>query len=81
MTSDCYNVQRMFLVFLRGGVRAPILLLGSIILSFTIQPVFGIVLLSLTPIVLLILINISKKSGSMGFNPIFIYFWRLSLFF
>lgn len=65
MTTDIYNIQRMCLIFLRAGVRAPILLLGGVLLAFKMHPLFAVILLSIIPFVFIVFIIISKKSNPM----------------
>ncbi len=61
MTSDSYNVQN-FIRFIQAlGIRAPILLLGGIIITLTMDPGLSAILCISTPIMLLAVIAISKK--------------------
>lgn len=61
MTSDSYNVQN-FIRFIQAlGIRAPILLLGGIIITLTMDPGLSAILCISTPIMLLAVIAISRK--------------------
>lgn len=61
LTSDTYNVHQMVDRMQRIGVRAPILLLGGIILTLTLEPVLALVLISTLPILWIIVYYVSKK--------------------
>ena len=62
MTSDSYYVNQMVARTLRLGVRAPILVLGGIILAFTRDVVLACVLLACLPLVGITIFIITKKS-------------------
>ena len=62
LTTDTYNVHNMLDRGLRLGVRAPILLLGGIVVSLTLEPVLTLVLLSTLPL-LAIIIGVSSSKG------------------
>ena len=49
LTSDTYNVHNMVDRMMRLGVRAPILLLGGIIVSLSLEPVLTLVLICTLP--------------------------------
>ena len=61
LTSDTYNVHNMIDRMQRLGVRAPILLLGGIIVSFTLEPVLTLVLICTLPFLALTVVYSSKK--------------------
>lgn len=44
LTSDTYNIHQMIGMMQRMGVRAPILLLGGVLVTFTLEPVLTLVL-------------------------------------
>ena len=62
MTTDTYNIHHMVGMMQRIGVRAPILLIGGIIVTFTMDPILTLVLLSTLPFVVLLTIIVSKIS-------------------
>lgn len=62
MTSDTYHIYRMFNVIQRIGIRAPILLLGSIVMMLFIDTFLAFVLIALLPVILFVVILISKVS-------------------
>lgn len=62
MTSDTYNVHQMVGMMQRIGVRAPLLLLGGISITFFMDPVLTLVLIALLPFILLITYFVTKYS-------------------
>lgn len=61
MTTDTYQIYRMFNVIQRIGIRAPILLLGSIVMMLFIDTYLAFVLIALLPIITWVIIWISRK--------------------
>lgn len=61
MTSDTYHIYRMFNVIQRIGIRAPILLVGSLFLMFIIDFNLAVVLIGLLPLIVLTIVFVSKK--------------------
>ena len=61
MTSDTYNIHQMVGMMQRIGVRAPILLIGSILVTLTLDPILTLVLVSTLPFMVLITFVITKK--------------------
>ena len=61
LTGDTYNVHRMVGMVQRMGVRAPILLIGGVIMTFSMEPVLTSVLLSTLPIIGFVVYFVSKK--------------------
>ena len=61
MTTDTYNVYRMLGMIQRIGIRAPILLIGGIIVTMMRDAVLSSLLLALLPFMTLIIYIISKK--------------------
>ncbi len=62
MTTDTYNLHRMIGMMQRIGIRAPILLIGGILMTWSLDPVLSAVLLAMLPIMGLLVYRISKKS-------------------
>ena len=60
LTSDTYNVHQMLGMMQRMGVRAPIMFLGGILITLTLDPVLTLVMLSVMPLIILILVFVSK---------------------
>lgn len=61
MNNDTYNVHHFVGMIQRIGVRAPILLIGGIVVTFTLNVKLTLVLLSVLPLIVLITVIISKK--------------------
>lgn len=61
MTSDSYNVQNFIRALQTMFVRAPIMLLGGIIVTMTMDPVLSGIMCAMVPIMLLVIVTISRK--------------------
>lgn len=61
LTSDTYNVHQMVDRMQRLGVRAPILLLGGICVTFTLEPVLTLVLVATLPLLGAVVFTVSRK--------------------
>ena len=62
LTSDTYNVHRMISMLQRMGVRAPISMVGGIIMTFLIEPTLALVFLAVMPfMVILVWIRATKS--------------------
>ena len=61
LTSDTYNVNMMMNTIQRIGVRAPILVVGGVIVTFFLDRALTLVLLSIMPIVFVIIFFISRR--------------------
>ena len=62
LTSDTYNIHHMTGMMQRLGVRAPILLIGGMIVTFSMEPVLSLILLCVLPLITFTVFKISKKS-------------------
>ena len=62
LTSDTYNVNSMFLRGFRIGVRAPMLLICGLIMTFRLDSQLALVLLAALPPVVLVTAGLTKKS-------------------
>lgn len=62
MTTDTYNIHQMLGRIQRLGVRAPILLVGGIIVTFTLDAAMACVLLAALPVLAAITVIVSGKS-------------------
>ncbi|MBE5961548.1 MAG: ABC transporter ATP-binding protein [Lachnospiraceae bacterium] len=60
MTSDTYNIHHMIGMMQRLGVRAPIILIGGIIITATLEPVLTLVLVAVLPLLAFGVYQISK---------------------
>ena len=61
LTSDSYNVHNMIDRLQRLGIRAPMLLMGGIIVSLSLEPVLTLVLIATLPLLAAITIWSSRK--------------------
>ncbi len=61
LTSDTYNLHQMLGQVQRMGVRAPILLVGGILITLFIEPVLTLILVAMLPIASVLVYRISKK--------------------
>lgn len=61
LTSDSYNIHKMIGMAQRMGVRAPIILIGGIIITSTLEPVLTLALVAVIPFLIILVISISKK--------------------
>lgn len=62
LTSDTYNVNRMLARMQRLGVRGPILLIGGILITMTMEPRLTLVLAAALPFIILIVWAVTTKS-------------------
>ena len=61
LTSDSYNLHHLIDRMQRLGVRAPILLIGGITITFMMEPVLTLVMIAVMPVLAAIVVFISKK--------------------
>lgn len=62
LTSDTYNIHQMIGMMQRLGVRAPILLLGGILVTLMLEPVLSLILILTLPFIGLLVYLVSKRS-------------------
>ncbi len=62
ITSDTYHIHQMVGSMQRLGVRAPILLIGGIIVTALFEPVLTLVIVAVLPLMILAIWQISKRS-------------------
>ena len=62
LTTDTYNITQMLGRVQRLGVRAPILTVGGILITLTLDPVLSMVLVAVLPVIVLLTIRISRVS-------------------
>lgn len=65
MTSDTYNIHQVVGMMQRIGIRAPILIIGGILVTLTLDPVLTLVLVSILPFIVLVTAYLSKKGVPM----------------
>lgn len=61
LSTDTYNVNNMVDRLQRLGVRAPIMLMGGILVSLTLDPVLTLVLIATLPLLALVVILTSRR--------------------
>lgn len=61
LSTDTYNVHEMVAKMQRLGVRAPILLIGGIAVTLSLEPVLTLILIALMPIISGVVYYISRK--------------------
>ena len=62
MSSDTYAVHHMLNMAFRGGIRAPLLLIGGIGITLFIEPALSLILIVLLPLMAFVVTFISKRS-------------------
>lgn len=65
LTSDTYNLHQLLDRMQRLGVRAPILLVGGMIVTFVLEPVLTLVLITTLPLLALLVILVSRKGVTL----------------
>lgn len=65
LTTDTYNIQQMLGRVQRLGVRAPILVIGGILVTLTLDPVLTLVMVSVMPVTVFVTYYFSRKSIPM----------------
>ncbi len=65
LTSDTYHVHQMLGRVQRMGVRAPILLIGGIVMTMLLDPVLACVLLAALPMLVAVVVIVTSKSIPM----------------
>jgi len=61
MTTDTYNMYNATASMQRLGVRAPVLLLGGILMSLLLDPVLTLIMVAMLPLIIIIVYFYSKK--------------------
>lgn len=62
LTSDTYNINQLLARMQRLGIRAPILLLGGVLMMLSMDPVLSLVLIFMLPFIGIIVYVVTKKS-------------------
>ncbi len=61
LTSDTYNIHQMIGMLQRLGVRAPILLIGGIMVTIMMEPVMTMVLIATLPLITIVVYSVSRR--------------------
>ncbi len=62
LTSDTYNVNQMLARIQRMGIRAPIMLIGGIAITMSMDPILALILLAMLPVIGVVVFFVTKKS-------------------
>ncbi len=62
LTNDTYNVHQMFDKMQRLGVRAPLLVVGGIVMTFLLEPALAWILLLIVPL-LVVVVRFASRRG------------------
>lgn len=62
LTSDTYNINQLLARMQRIGVRAPILLLGGVVMMLGMDGILSLVIIGMLPVIGLIVYFVTKKS-------------------
>lgn len=65
LTTDTYQIHQMLGMMQRIGIRAPILLIGGILITLTLDPVLTLVLVCTLPFIGILVYSVSKKGVPM----------------
>ncbi len=61
LTSDTYNLQNFVAMMQRGGVRAPILLIGGIIITLSMDAGLALVMIATLPFIAMTVYSVSRR--------------------
>ena len=61
LSSDTYNLHNSIGMMQRLGVRAPIMIVGGVAMTFALDPVLALVLLAVVPFLTVVVIAVSRK--------------------
>jgi len=65
MTTDTFYVYRTIGMTQRMGVRAPIMLIGGILITLTLDPVLSLILVAMLPFMTAVIVFVSRKGVPM----------------
>ena len=68
LTTDTNNIHRTICVMQRLGVRAPILLIGGVIITLTLYPILTFILILIMPFIAFFIYFISKRGVTLYMN-------------
>ncbi|WP_455543119.1 ABC transporter ATP-binding protein, partial [Intestinibacter sp.] len=68
LTTDTNNIHRTICVMQRLGIRAPILLIGGIMITLTLDPVLTFILILIMPFIAFFIYFISKRGVTLYMN-------------
>ncbi|WP_020008621.1 ABC transporter ATP-binding protein [Salinicoccus albus] len=65
LTQDILQTESLLYMSLRIMLRAPLMVIGSLVMSFVVNPVLGFYLSILTPVLLIFLFVVARKGGKV----------------
>ena len=68
LTSDTYNINQLLARFQRMGIRAPMLLIGGVVLMLSMDAKLALILIGLLPIIAIVAYLVTKFSVPMHFR-------------
>ena len=68
LTSDTYNINQLLARFQRMGIRAPMLLIGGVVLMLSMDAKLALILIGLLPIIAITAYLVTKFSVPMHFH-------------
>ena len=68
LTSDPYNINQLLARFQRMGIRAPMLLIGGVVLMLSMDAKLALILIGLLPIIAIVAYLVTKFSVPMHFH-------------
>ena len=69
ITTDTYNVHNFVGMMQRMGVRAPILLIGGIIITLIMDAYLALAMLAMLPLIFIVVYSISRKGAALYKSP------------
>ena len=73
LNSDSYQVQRGVMFFIRLAIRAPLIVVGSLVISFILDWQIGLIFLGITPLIIIIIMCIMSKTSKMYLKIQYMY--------
>jgi len=68
LTSDTYNINQLLARFQRMGIRAPMLLIGGVVMMLSMDVKLALILIGLLPIIAIVAYIVTKVSVPMHFH-------------
>lgn len=65
LNTDSYQVQQGVLFFIRLAIRAPLIIVGSLVISFILDWQIGLIFLAVCPLIVIVIVTVMSKTGKM----------------
>lgn len=65
LNTDSYQVQQGVLFFIRLAIRAPLIIVGSLVISFILDWQIGLIFLTVCPLIVIIIVTVMSRTGKM----------------